>query len=329
MRHSWTWHHAPRNSLAALEDVAPRLSPWLLGVGLAALAVSLCACGEHVVRTDSAPPRFAVLSTFPAEMAPLLAQVTVDHTEIVNGRVFRIGTLAGVPVVLGLTGIGLVNAATTTGELLDRFDVAGVLVSAVAEGSSQQIGDVAVPEAFSFKDGTTYAADPHWLVLAGEIAAAGGVTLERCTVVADPPPTAPVCMLRQPAIVVGGVGRSSDPYGGKPFACIPGGNDLYGCDVPSASATSAPGRDRRALATITTAEAGAPVTEDMETAAIAREAAARGVPFIAFRAVSDGGVGEPLGLSGFLPQFAAYYRFAADNATLATVAFLERLAARN
>jgi nucleoside phosphorylase len=316
----------------ALRRDWPCRSPGLRHIGIAALAIALCGCGDQVVSSkqtpSSTPPqRFAVLSTFPAEAAPLLAQVTIDHVEMVNGREFRIGTLAGVPVVLGMTGIGLVNAATTTSELLDRFEVAGVILSAVAGGSSQQIGDVAVPDAFELKDGTSFAVDPKWLALVTEIAASDSVTLERCTEVADPPPATPVCMLQQPQIVVGGIGLSSDPYGGKAFACIAGGNDVYGCDVPPPTATSAVLHQRRALATTATADVGTPVTQDMETAAIAREAAARGLPFIAFRAISDGGSGDPLGLTGFLPEFAAYYRFAADNAAAVTVTFLEGVAA--
>jgi len=51
------------------------------------------------------------------------------------------------------------------------------------------------------------------------------------------------------------------------------------------------------------------------------------VPFIGFRAISDGGTGDSLGLVGFLPQFSAYYRFAARNAAAAALAVLERLAA--
>jgi len=61
----------------------------------------------------------------------------------------------------------------------------------------------------------------------------------------------------------------------------------------------------------------------METAAVAREAQGRGVPFIAFRAVSDG-AGDPLGLPGFPTQFFAYYRLAAHNAAAATTAFVTR-----
>jgi hypothetical protein len=65
--------------------------------------------------------------------------------------------------------------------------------------------------------------------------------------------------------------------------------------------------------------------EDMETAAVARVAAEREIPFVGFRGVSDG-AGDPLDLPGFPVQFFAYYRVAADNAAAATVATLQRLA---
>ena len=62
-----------------------------------------------------------------------------------------------------------------------------------------------------------------------------------------------------------------------------------------------------------------------QAAAIAREAATSGLPYVAFRAGSDG-AGDPLGLPGFPAQFYAYYRLAARNAAAATIGFLERLA---
>jgi nucleoside phosphorylase len=293
-------------------------------VSAVALAVSVCACGGQVI--VSAPPRIALLSAFPAEMAPLLAQASIDHTEVVNDRVFRIGTLAGVPVVMGLTGIGLVNAATTTRAVLERFDVTGVVVSAVA-GSSLQIGDVLVPEAWELKDGTTFASYQPWLQLAGEIAASDTVSLDRCTVRADDPTEPPVCMLEQPVIVVGGIGQSTDPFHDKPFPCQPTGGDIYGCDIPPSPTASELARRRGTAVTFATADVPAPIANDMETAAIAREAAARGLPFIAFRAVSDG-AGDPLDLPPLFGEFPAYYRFAAHNGAALTVAFLERLAAQ-
>lgn len=289
----------------------------------AALLVSLNACGG-TVRTDSGPPaRVAVLSAFPAEMAPVLARATVDDTVVINDRNFRIGTLAGVPVIIGLTGVGLANAAATTHALLEQFDVAGIIVSAVA-GSTLQIGDVMVPVMWEFKGGASYAVDPDWLKLAEGIAAAGVVSLDRCTVPVSMPAKGTVCMVEQPVVVVGGVGQSTDINGGKPFPCTANGNDVFGCDVPGAAASHSAGELRASEGTAM-ADTEAPVAVDNETAAIAREAAMRGVRFIAFRAVSDG-AGDPLDLAGYPFQFFAYYRLAAGNAAAATAAFVERLA---
>ena len=75
--------------------------------------------------------------------------------------------------------------------------------------------------------------------------------------------------------------------------------------------------------TITTVD-----VEDMESAAVARVAARRRVPFLAVRAGSDGG-GDPRGDRGFPAQFFDYYRLATHNAgtvTRAIVAELGRLA---
>lgn len=284
------------------------------------MGLAICGCGDN---DSSSPPRIAVLSAFPAELAAYLDDASVSEGVVVNDRVFRVGVLGGVRVVMGLTGIGLVNAATTTRALLERFDVDGIVVSGVA-GSPLQIGDVTVPTAWATKDGSTYAAQQNWLALAEDIAAPGMVSLERCTTV--PPVTQNfVCMPEDPVIVVGGVGQSRDSFGSNGFPCQPGGGDLYGCDIDSVGSPSA-AAVRRTPATRTSDAAAAPVANDMETAAIAREATLHGIPFIAFRAVSDG-EGDPLGLPGSLAQFSAYYHFAARNAAAATLAFLERIAA--
>jgi nucleoside phosphorylase len=67
------------------------------------------------------------------------------------------------------------------------------------------------------------------------------------------------------------------------------------------------------------------VAEDEETAAVDAVATAYHLPFLGFRAVSDGG-GDPLGLPGFPFQFFYYRQLAADNAALVTRAFLSRWA---
>ncbi len=272
-------------------------------------ADGLCALATGPCRS----PVLAVFSAFPAELEPLLARATVRETLVVGDRVLRVGILEGVPVVLGLLGIGYENAVATTRLVLDRFDVSGVVVSGVA-GSPRRIGDVTVPESWTGPDGAPYPADATLLDLAREIAASG-VALERCTHVPPDPPGDVVCLDFDPAVFVGGAGETSDPYGARPPVCSPTGGRVFGCDVDPAAI----GRG---------VTAAAPVVYDavdMETAAVGRETAARGVPYIAFRAVSDG-AGDPLGLPGFPSQFFAYYEISARNAATATAAFLARYA---
>lgn len=277
----------------------------------AALLCGIEACGNgDGDSAPSSPPFVAVLSAFPAELAAVLEHVEVTETVTINGRGFRVGTINGVRVVAGMTGIGLVNAATTTQAVLDRLPVTGVVVSGVG-GSSYRIGDVAVPETWELAEGGVYAAEPTWIRLARALAGPES-DFQQCTDVRMGADERHVCLDFHPEVVVGGVGRSSDTFGNMPFPCHPNGGDVFGCDVTMTAAVFAPSGD------------DTPIEADNETAAIAREADARGLPFIAFRATSDG-AGDPLGLPGYPVQFFAYYKLAAHNAAAAAAAFLERL----
>jgi hypothetical protein len=74
-----------------------------------------------------------------------------------------------------------------------------------------------------------------------------------------------------------------------------------------------------------TAAATAPADpQDMETAAVARVAARRGVPFVGVRGADDGH-GDPLGDRGFPTQFFDYYRLAAHNAGVVTEGLIVQL----
>src|SRR5262249_46352287 len=104
---------------------------------------------------------------------------------------------------------------------------------------------------------------------------------------------------------------------GRPSTCILAGRGILGCDVVPGCAAAA--------GAVGLATSDEPDAVDEETAAVAREAQARGVPFIAFRAVSDSDrSSDPLGLPGFPLQFYAYYRLAGDNAAAAPAAVVTR-----
>ncbi|HJQ83240.1 MAG TPA: hypothetical protein VKA21_04140 [Candidatus Binatia bacterium] len=279
------------------------IAVWAAG----ALAAPPGVCDAIVGGAGSA--HVAVLSAFPAELAPLVERATVRERFEANGRGFYEGDLAGVRVILGIGGIGLLNAAASAETVLARGDVAAVVFSGVA-GSPWRIGDVVVPAGWIETDtGTAYPANSALREAARGVA--DGVVLERCTPV--PPPDGPtVCVAHRPAIVVQGVGESADPFGGTPLPCRRGGDDVFGCDIPA-----------HAVAVDLASEEH--VAEDMETAAVARVAAAHGVPWLGFRGVSDG-AGDPLDLGGFPAQFFAYYPLAARNAAAGAIAFLGRIA---
>lgn len=237
-------------------------------------------------------PRVAVMSAFEPEWKVLKASLGEAKSHSVNGVEFITGTLSGRKVVLFLSGISLVNAAMNTQLALDRFDVTGIVVSGIAGGvdPNLQIGDVAVAARWGQYLEAVFAREvdgkfqpPPWAKApfpnygmifpgdigvrtakgverrfwfdadAGMLAAAGkigAIDLKRCTV-------EQACLPAAPRLVVGGNGVS-----GQAFV------------------------DNAAFRQYVFKTFDAHVL-DMESAAVAMVAYANGVPFIAFRSLSD------------------------------------------
>ena len=316
----------------------------------AALAVTLlvAACSDSSNRraSDVGSARLLVLSAFPAELDSLLRHATVSDTVVIEGRSFMLGELAGNEVILALTGIGLVNAENATRAALGAFTVSGVVFSGVS-GTRFRIGDVMVPARWTEDGGETWIGVSEEMLGVAEDAA-DAAALARCAPAGDPACIGVeaglvelVCLAYQPEIIFGGDGRSSDPFGGREFPCVPLGGDVFGCEAclaPNPPLPDAAGFLENAVPFIDPAllqdfadwsgEATSGLdVDDMETATVARVAAESGLPFIGFRAASDG-QGDPLALPGFPVQFFAYRQLAADNAAAVTIAFLEAWAKR-
>jgi nucleoside phosphorylase len=296
------------------------------GASRIACAVAVLMClGGCESEIEAPAGRVLVFAAFPAELQPLLERATIEETVQIEGRWFRIGTLGGTPVVIGMTGIGIANAAQGAQVAFDHFDVIGAVFSGVA-GSYLRIGDVVVPDTWELASGESFPSHLAWLDLAQYVTTPGVAELDTCTEIPSDPELGLVCLTVPPVIVVGGKGVSG---GFEDFLvpCQPDGGDVFGCDQPDVEGEGQTGGDDIFHPRASVAQE-ALASQDMETAAVAREAAARGLRFIAFRAVSDG-AGDPLNLPGFPAQFFAYYRLAGRNAAGATTAFLERLAAEH
>ena len=304
----------------------------LLAAIAAAVLVLQAGCGSmqraaegETVRID-ATPRIAIISAFEPERTLLLGRLEQPHHTLVNGVDFTTGTLQGKPVVLFLSGVSMTNAAMTTQLALDRFRVSHIVVSGIAGGVNPalHVGDVTVAQHWAqymevlaarevapgrfqppswMKDLNIppygifhprpvevrsaahpelehrfwFDADPSMLAIARQVQ---GLQLERCDAEQH-------CLGHAPRVIVGGNGVS-----GQAFV----DNAAY--------------RDY----TFRTFEAN---VLDMETAAVAHVAYANGVPFIAFRSLSDlagGGEGEN--------ELGTFFRIAADNSARVLLAFL-------
>jgi adenosylhomocysteine nucleosidase len=271
-------------------------------------------------------PRVAVISAFPAELALLEGKVHDRRRQTINGVEFTTGTLQGKPVVLFLSGISMVNASMNTQLALDRFKVTHIVFTGIAGGVNPDLkigdvvvarrwaeyleslfarevapgkyqppshqGDVQLPNfgmIFPRPVGVRSAGHPQeekmfWFDADAQLVriareAAGNVQLERCD--ADKH-----CLDHQPRVVVGGQGVS-----GQAFV------------------------DNAAFREYTFKTFDASLL-DMETAAVAHVAYSNGVPFIAFRSLSDlagGGEGEN--------QIKTFFKLAADNSARVLLAF--------
>jgi adenosylhomocysteine nucleosidase len=239
-----------------------------------------------------AVPRIAVVSAYEPEWPTLLAATQAPVRRTVAGVVFVTGVMEGKPVLLFLSGVSMVNAAMTTQLALDHFTITRIVFSGVAGGvdPALDVGDVVVADRWGqYLEGAFLREGPggfppprpegyanFGMMFPGPVrlargeappetrfwfpvdiamldlarAVAGTVTLKRCL-------TPAACLDRSPKVVVGGAGVSGPVF------------------VDNAAFRQYVHRtfDAKVL--------------DMETAAVAQVAYANGVPFIAFRSLSD------------------------------------------
>lgn len=298
--------------------------------------------------------------------------VVINNRYFVTGTLGGSPGVRPLPVVMGLTGIGPENAQTTTSAAIDYYASCGGISGVVFSGTSggDEIGNVFVPNQWDYFDGTSgtisYAEYPNSNMLAAaQTAEANGyVQLENTTPTGDPAclcavtngvtngVQTPVTIQHTPAVEFGTTaspltGYTSDPLNGHPLPCFPAGSDVFGC-VPCrelnqsqlqqavAFAEQAPAFVDPGFFSSYLAAASPPgYVQDNETAVVAKVAAQDGLPFIGFRAASDGpgntpGTGgDPLDLPGYPFQFLTYRQLAADNAAAMTLGFLRQWAVDN
>lgn len=98
--------------------------------------------------------RIAIVSALHDELSKLLELMPDEHKQVHAGREFWVGHLHGHDLVVVLSGIGKVAAATTATILIEEFKVERIVFTGVAGGLGKNvnIGDVVVADSFMQHD---------------------------------------------------------------------------------------------------------------------------------------------------------------------------------
>ena len=212
----------------------------------------------------------AILSALPEEQAGLLQQLQHARRHVHGGRVFWRGLLNDRPVVLALSGMGKVAAATTATVLIERFACARVLFTGVAGGVGQhvRVGDVVVARQYLQHDMDASPLCPRW-----ELPGYG-----RADVACDPALSTLLLQAAQDFLVV--TSQENQPDSAAAAQAHHGlvvSGDRF---IATAQASNTLRRELQ--------EAGHTVLAvEMEGAAVAQVCADYQVPFAAMRTISD------------------------------------------
>lgn len=288
------------------------------------LAFSLvlgCAAPARAEPAD-ATPRIAVMSAFAPEWQALLAAAEGAEVHAVNGKSFVTARLGGKDVVLLMSGISMVNAAMSAQQALDRFHVTAIVFSGIAGGvdPARNIGDVVVAEqwaeylesVFARETPRGYAPPPFFPTPYPNFGMIYPIDTE---VGRDLAPETRFWFPSDPALLavarqVAGKVKLGDCAAGACLAAKPqvlvGGNGVSGTAFV----------DNAAFRDYVFANFRAEVV-DKESAAVAHVAYANGVPFVAFRSLSD-----LAGGGAHANEMDTFMALAAENSVKVVTAFL-------
>jgi adenosylhomocysteine nucleosidase len=319
-----------------------------VAVVLAAALVAAAPTRATAKCSGDCAPRIGIVSAFGAEADLLVAETRSRRTQTIAGQRFTTGVLRGNRVVIVVSGVSMVNAALTTQRLVDHFRIERLVLSGIAGGidPARRVGDVVVPESWAMPMEVYWHHDdspPAPCGTAGELACLG---LRLARPDGRSPSSYRGLFVRENQVTSsqsGSAGELVFDYGvdremlavARQLApalerCGPKARSASGVD-PKLCVAALPevvvgGRGVSGTAFVADAAYRSYLFEqlraqcvDMETAALAHVARANGVPFIAFRSLSD-----LAGAEGFNADVAALFAsgLAERNAAAVTLAFL-------
>ena len=237
----------------------------------------------------------AIVSALAQEQHGLIGQLRNPRKRVHAGRDFWLGELYGVPVVLALSRIGKVAAATTATALIAHFDVRQIVFTGVAGGlaATVNVGDVIVATHFMQHDLDASPLFPRY-----EVPLYGKTRFDCDAQLTDLLFRAACAALADSANADRAVGAAHPFAQARVHRGLMASGDRFVCGAEES------GRLKDSLA-----KAGhAVLAVEMEGAAFAQVCLDYGVPFAAVRTVSDRADDSAhLDFPGFIDEVAGRY----------------------
>lgn len=262
--------------------------------------ISLIYCSPQVEK------KTALMYAFDQEGALLRSKLTLQDSLFVKGKVFWIGSLQGKEIVIVNSGVGMSNAAMTAQLLIDRYNPKEIIFTGICGGinSSNQIGDIVIPEMWATHDYGYYGKDGFipdsiYVVLPGKEKESGVLffkvneaLLEKANSVIQGVELKPIGE-RVPQIKIGGKGVSGNTF-----------------------------IDQKEKREFLKERFDAQIV-DMESAAVVQVANVNGIPVLVVRSCSDlaGGSGSETASE----EIREFFKVAADNSAEFVLKLLKNL----
>jgi adenosylhomocysteine nucleosidase len=211
----------------------------------------------------------AILSALAEEQQGIFEQLAQPRRVQHAGRTFGLGQWHGQPVVLALSRIGKVAAATTATALIEKFGATRIVFTGVAGGVGEgvQVGDVVVAADFIQHDMNAAPLFPLFEVpLYGQARFACDAPLTTMLLIAA---------------------RASGICAEGPFGLNVAPPRIHHGLVASGDRFVSAAAEVQALQAALRAHGHAPLAVEMEGAAVAQVCHDYGVPFAAMRSISD------------------------------------------
>lgn len=102
------------------------------------ISTILVGCATTTATTQNPTAPIGIISAMSSELQLLLDTAEIDHTDVIGGVAYHVGTLAGKDVVLVQAGVGKILASAGAATLINEYNVSAIIFTGIAGGVADE-----------------------------------------------------------------------------------------------------------------------------------------------------------------------------------------------